>query len=277
MKMRFRSLRTVFLFMLAGAALPVAAQYEPTTPQGQAQAINAQNAANAAPSVADPRSRAKIHTELGALYFQAGNPAAALEHLALALDIDSSFYHAYSVRGLIYAALREYAKAEDDFARALSRGANDPEVNNNYGWFLCETGKERQSVQYFDRALRDPLYETPDRAYTNAGVCLLKVGDIDQAQNYLLQAVRVSRTGALTARVGLAGIFYRRGNLDEARIYLNEALRMMEPPTAEALWLGIRIERKLGDKRAESGFAAQLRSRYPTSNEYQSFLKGNFE
>lgn len=277
MKMRFRSLRTVFLFMLAGAALPVAAQYEPTTPQGQAQAINAQNAANAAPSVADPRSRAKIHTELGALYFQAGNPAAALEHLALALNIDSGFYHAYSVRGLIYAALREYAKAEDDFARALSRGANDPEVNNNYGWFLCETGKERQSVQYFDRALRDPLYETPDRAYTNAGVCLLKVGDIDQAQNYQLQAVRVSRTGALTARVGLAGIFYRRGNLDEARIYLNEALRMMEPPTAEALWLGIRIERKLGDKRAESGFAAQLRSRYPTSNEYQSFLKGNFE
>lgn len=53
MKMRFRSLRTVFLFMLAGAALPVAAQYEPTTPQGQAQAVNAQNAAN-------PRRRSLI-------------------------------------------------------------------------------------------------------------------------------------------------------------------------------------------------------------------------
>lgn len=107
MKMRFRSLRTVFLFMLAGAALPVAAQYEPTTPQGQAQAVNAQNAANAAPSVADPRSRAKIHTELGALYFQAGNPAAALEHLALS--------HEAAPAGL------DEALFEGSLAEALSR------------------------------------------------------------------------------------------------------------------------------------------------------------
>jgi type IV pilus assembly protein PilF len=52
---------------------------------------------------------------------------------------------------------------------------------------------------------------------------------------------------------------------------------MMEPPTAEALWLGLRIERKLGNRVAEGGFASQLRSRYPSSAEYQEFLKGNFE
>jgi type IV pilus assembly protein PilF len=51
----------------------------------------------------------------------------------------------------------------------------------------------------------------------------------------------------------------------------------MEPPSAEALWLGVRIERKLGNRAAEGGFASQLRSRYPSSMEYQEFLKGNFE
>jgi len=50
----------------------------------------------------------------------------------------------------------------------------------------------------------------------------------------------------------------------------------MEPPTSEALWLGVRIERKLGNRSAESGYASQLRSRYPTSDEYQEFLKGNY-
>ena len=58
---------------------------------------------------------------------------------------------------------------------------------------------------------------------------------------------------------------------------LHDALKMMEPPSAEALWLGVRIERKLGNRAAEGGFASQLRSRYPSSMEYQEFLKGNFE
>ena len=51
----------------------------------------------------------------------------------------------------------------------------------------------------------------------------------------------------------------------------------MEPPPAEALWLAIRLERRLGNQQAEAAFASQLRSRYPTSPEYQEFLKGNFQ
>jgi type IV pilus assembly protein PilF len=269
-----RKFRFLPLLVLLGVAGQASAQYD-FAPSPQPQQMG--GAGDTTISVSDPRSRAKIHTELGALYFQAGSPAAALEHLAMALQIEPRFHQANSVRGLVYASLREYAKAEADFARALALAPNDPEVNNNYGWFLCETGKEKQSIQHFDRALRDPLYETPDRAYTNAGSCLLKAGDLDQAQNYLLQAVRISRSGAVQARLGLARVFYLRGNLEESKLYLNDALRMMEPPTPDALWLGVRLERKLGDKRAENGFASQLRSRYPTSSEYQEFLKGNFE
>ncbi len=228
-------------------------------------------------SSTDPRNRAKIHTELGAMYFQAGNPAVALDELRIALEADSNYYPAYSVRGLVHASLKEYGKADNDFQRALDLSPNDPEVNNNYGWYLCETGKERQSIAYFLNALKSPLYETPDRAYTNAGTCALKAGDLDNAQSYLLKAVGLSRDGAMAARLQLAKLFFRRGNIDEARIYANDALKMMEPPTAEALWLGLRIERKRGNRDAEVGFAAQLRNRYPMSSEYQEFLKGNFE
>jgi hypothetical protein len=42
----------------------------------------------------------------------------------------------------------------------------------------------------------------------------------------------------MPARMELAKLFYRRGILEESRIYLNDALKMMEPPSAEALWLG---------------------------------------
>ena len=243
----------------------IAQQYQFNNPGGQEQKNT------------DPRNRARVHTELGAMYFQAGNYAVALDELQIALNADSSYYQAYSVRGLVHTALRENDKAESDFRRALDIAPNDPEVNNNYGWYLCETGKERQSIAYFLNALKSPLYETPDRAYTNAGTCALKAGDLEGAQNYLLKAVQLSRDGAMTARLELAKLFYRRGIFDESRIYLHDALKMMEPPSAEALWLGVRLERRLGNRVAEGGFASQLRSRYPSSTEYQEFLKGNFE
>lgn len=225
----------------------------------------------------DPRNRAKIHTELGALYFQDGNMGVAIEELRIALDADSGYYPAYSVRGLVHAYLKEYTKAEEDFQRAISFAPNDPDVNNNYGWYLCETGKERQSISYFLTALKNPLYQTPGRAYTNAGTCALRAGDQEGAERYLTQALRISSDGAPQARVQLAKLHYQRGQIDQSRRYVSEAMKMMEPPSVDALWLGLRIERKMGNKVVEGDYAALLRLRYPNSPEYAAFLKGNFE
>ena len=105
-------------------------------------------------TISDARSRARIHAELGAAYFQAGNPAVALEELEIALASDSSYFPAYSIRGLVRASLKENAKAEEDFQKAIALAPKDPEVNNNYGWYLCETGKPRQSIAFFLEALK---------------------------------------------------------------------------------------------------------------------------
>ena len=72
-------------------------------------------------------------------------------------------------------------KAEADFQKALKIAPRNPDVNNNYGWFLCNIGQPRQSIQYFLNALKDPLYDTPDVAYANAGACAMKAGDLDGA------------------------------------------------------------------------------------------------
>ncbi len=44
-----------------------------------------------------------------------------------------------------------------------------------------------------------------------------------------------------------------------------------------ALWLALRIERRLGDSSAVTGYANQLRRRFPGSKEYQELQKGSFE
>ena len=44
---------------------------------------------------------------------------------------------------------------------ALGLAAGDPEINNNYGWFLCQNGREQLAINYFMAAAKNPLYATP--------------------------------------------------------------------------------------------------------------------
>lgn len=223
----------------------------------------------------DARKSARIHTELGALYFQEGNLAVALEELRVATSADSSYAPAYNVRGLVHMDLRENDEAERDFRQALSLAGNDPEINNNYGWFLCQTGRERQSLAYFTAAVKNPLYPTPERAYLNAGRCSEKINDLAGAEAFYQKALRFSRDNT-QAKLAMAGLQYKQGNLDEAYRQVQEVHRLNEP-NAESLWLAVRLARKLGNRTEEASYMAQLRRRFPSSRETQAMLKGDFE
>lgn len=223
----------------------------------------------------DARTRAKVHTELGALYLQNGNLAVALEELSIAIAIDPEYAKAYGARGVAGFHAHEIPFADQDFRRALSLDANDPEINNNYGWFLCQVGREKEAIAYFQRAIKNPLYETPERAYLNAGACYAKLGDLAVAEDYIQHSLHIVPNNA-QALLELVGINYRRGHLAEAKQQLASLLRRTEP-SAEALWLGVRIERRLGDRVAEAKYGSQLRRKFPLSPEAQELLKGNFE
>ena len=90
--------------------------------------------------VSDPRNRARIHTELASAYFERGSMGVALEELRTAISADPNYATAYSVLGLVHMDLHENAIAQRNFERALALSPNDPDINNNYGWFLCRTG-----------------------------------------------------------------------------------------------------------------------------------------
>ncbi len=225
--------------------------------------------------VGDPRNRARIHTELGSAYFERGNMGVALEELRIAIAADPSYAAAYSVLGLVHMDLRENAVAQQYFERALRLSPNDPDINNNYGWFLCQTGHEEQSIGYFLAALKNPLYGKPARSYVNAGVCSLKKNNERDAVDYFERARR-SEPDNLPALFNLALIQYKGGQLEDARGLVGRFNKLVEP-TAESLWLALRIERKLGDRSAENTLAVQLRRRLAGSREYQDLLKGEFE
>lgn len=258
------------------ALLAVGAAFLPASAALAQVATQAASEQTTQGGVGDPRTRAKLHTELGSLYFQDGNMAVALEELRIAIAADPSYAPAFNVRGLVNVYLREIALAESDFKEALRLAGNDPEINNNYGWFLCQqAGREKDAIAYFMRALQNPLYQTPERAWLNAGQCALKAGDITAADDYFQKSLRFAPNNP-QAQLQLAGISYLRGDFLAARNRLGEVLRAVEP-NAEALWLGLRIERHLGDRAAEASYASQLRRRFPASPEYQKLSKGEYE
>lgn len=257
------------------AALLLAACAAPGQEKSASAAVQATSEQTASGGVGDPRTRAKLHTELAALYFQDGNMAVALDETAIALAAQETYAPAYNVRGLINHYLRETGQAARDFERALELEPGDPEINNNYGWFLCQTGREKDAIVHFMRAIRNPLYQTPDRAYLNAGQCSQKMGDLAAADDYLQKALRFSRENPLVL-LRLASVNYQLGKPAEAKKLLTELLRLTEP-NAEVLWLALRVERLLGDRNAEVSFAAQLRRKFPASPETQALLKGAYE
>lgn len=224
---------------------------------------------------ADAQKRAKIHTELGAGYYQRGQMGIALDELKEALRADPNYAPAYNVTGLVYMELREDGDAERNFRRALEIDPLDSDANNNYGWFLCQHKHEEQSIKYFLVALKNPLYATPEKTYVNAGICMRRKGDEKAAEEYFLKALRI-RPGQPQALYNMADLSYKRSQYTEARAYLVKHLRVAVP-TAESLWLGVRIEHKLGDRGTEASYALQLRKKYPESNETRALNNGQYK
>jgi len=230
---------------------------------------------NAGSSTGADNQRARIHAELGAGYYARGQYAVALEAINKALSAEPNYAPAYSVLGLVRAELREDQKAEEAFRRALSLDPKYSEAHNNFGLYLCQRGRHDEGLKHFERALNDPLYSTPEKALANAGACSLAKGNIGMAESFFVRAYKYAPSYA-SAILGMAEIDYRQGRWLAARHKLRQLSQSAELG-AQGLWLGIRIERALGDRAAEGSYAAQLNRRFPDAMQTQWLLLGQYD
>jgi len=223
----------------------------------------------------DARTRARIHTELAAGYFELGNLGVALEEVRIAEQSDSSYPPIYNVAGLIYAALKDDRRAEENFNRALRLSPADPDINNNYGMYLCQRGREVEGIKRLLAAVQNPLYQNPERSLVNAGMCARRRGDSAAAQDFFLRAVSV-RPNQPQALYQLADLSYASANYAGAHAYLRQLVQVAQF-NAEVLWLAIRVERRLGNAVGEASYTQQLRKNFPNSKEAAALQAGQFE
>ena len=223
----------------------------------------------------ESRQRARAFTDLAGAYFSRAQYKVALDELRKAITADNRFGPAYNIYGLIYMELAEDKLAEENFRRAIELDRSDSEARNNFGWFLCTRGRYDEGLDQFSAALRNPLYAQPEQAMANAGLCAEKKGDLALAEANLLKSLKLQPDNPNTV-LKLAGLNFRQGRLMETQRLLGRHAELA-PPTAESLWLGVRLERKLGDRAQEAAYGLQLRKRFPDSNEARLLLTGQYE
>ena len=220
------------------------------------------------------RKRANNRLQLAIGYFEQGQTTVALDETKQALNIDPSFAEAYNLRGLIYMRLNDQRLAEESFRRALNISPNDPDVLHNYGWMQCQQGRTAEAVQTFTRALGSPTYSGRAKTWLTKGMCQIQAKQYAEAEQSLTKSYEYDAGNPVTG-YNLAQLLYQRGDAARAQFYIRR-INNSELANAETLWLGIKIEHRLGNRQAREQLGGQLRSRYPKSRELSSYERGAF-
>jgi type IV pilus assembly protein PilF len=103
----------------------------------------------------------------------------------------------------------------------------------------------------------------------------MRTNNLKDAEDFFVRALRLEPDDPASL-LHMGQIRYRQGNMTDARKLVSRYNKLVTP-TAESLWLALRIERKGGERVAEAGFANQLRRRFPASPEYQALQRGQFD
>ena len=170
--------------------------------------------------------------------------------------------------------LGEARLAEDSFRRALSLAPKDAGVAHNLGWLLCQQSRFTEAQQLFDAALASPSYSGRAKTLLTQGVCQVRAGKPADAEASLAKAFELD-AGNPVIGFNLARLLFNRGELVKAQFHIRR-LNNSDLANAESLWLGMRVEQRLGNREALRQLGEQLKRRYPQSREAGSYERGAF-
>ena len=209
--------------------------------------------------------------QLGTVYLQQGNLALAKEKLERAEKYNPRDPELHSALALLYERLDIPEEVDKHYRTAIRLAPRDPEISNNYAVYLCKNGRTDEGVKRFLEAARNPLYRTPENAYTNAGVCLRRAKRLRRGRQQL-SARAADSPESRGGRVPVGELAIERGELAKAREQVDKYLAPFDA-TADLLLLGVRVTRALGDRVAEEKYTRRLRVEFPGSEQLRSLTE----
>ena len=200
---------------------------------------------------------------LAAQRLRSGDLVAAEREARVVLKSQPDSADANSLLAVVMDQRGNAAEAGAYYKRAAELAPADGSALNNYGAWLCTNGSPAEALVWFDRALKDPRYQTPASALANAGGCALKVGQYQRAERDLRSALVLDPTNRY-ALASMAESEYQAGRYFEARAFTERRLAAA-PANPAVLQLAYNIEARLGDNAAAGRYAQRLKAEFPDS------------
>jgi type IV pilus assembly protein PilF len=208
---------------------------------------------------------AESNTALGLEYMNRGQYEVALGKLKKALREEPDYAPAHTVMAVLYERIGEMQLAGRHYEKAFKADPKDGDVNNNYGVYLCKTGREKQAIEHLLKALDDPFYVSPSIALTNAGSCALGSGDLDAADDYLRRALKIEPE-LPDALINMARLQFRQDNYLSARAFV-QRYEAVAKHSAETLLLAYRIEAASGSRSSANKYKLMLETNFAESEQ----------
>lgn len=223
------------------------------------------------PVLVDMKRAADANVALATVYLQRGRLGAANTKILKALKQDPKSVQANSIYAALLTELGKNKEAEKYYKKAIRLDGENSSVRNNYGTFLCSQSRIEEGIDQFQQAILDPLYETPEFAFANAGACYLKVPKFEKAEEYLRKSLIRNKKMPL-ALYQMAKLNYLQSRYVLSKSYLDR-FHNVASKSAESAWLGMRLAWHLGDEKDAANYALLLRNKFPDSIETQKLIQ----
>lgn len=218
----------------------------------------------------DPQKALEYSVEAARSYLQQGNYEAAKRHLKNALAIDDRNADVHEAMAQVFWQTGELDQADEHFRRALSADSNNSRIRNNYAAFLYSQKRYRDAEEQLLKVTTDLMYERRADAFINLGRVQLKMKNYAAAKDTLERALLMQRNNPETI-FSLAEVYYQLGDIEKSQESYAVYRQQVPTPSAESLWLGIRLAEKNRDSDTVASYALALKNLFPRSEEYSEY------
>lgn len=218
------------------------------------------------------------YLQLAEAYLAAGDLANARRHLGNAAGIDpgdaTGVTQVLAIQALIHAREGEPTRAEAAFRQALRLDPHAAKARNNYAALLYAQGRVQEACEALRQVVRDRSYAGRAQAFENLGLCALRLGRMDEAEQAFERALQLNGNQR-RASLELAVLNLQQHNLDDAERFYGNFMSLMQlneqSHTPRSLWIGVQVEHALGNAMQVRELAHRLETTYRSSAEYQLY------